>query len=117
MGFSMVRMFVLLLLLFTVQANACMVDKGWEKRTADKADKNKDGKIDYAEYKAMHSWSAADEQIAKNNWNSELETVNKYTFQTGPDGKITMTANKSAKKRDYLTVKEFVSGERPKCGK
>ncbi len=126
MGSNMKKIFILavvkklvlvaVFVLYPVASEACMVDEGWEKRTVDKADKNKDGKIDYPEYKAMHSWSAADEHIAQNSWKSDLEKANKYIVQTAPDGKISVVENKAAEKRDYLTVKEFVSGFRPKCG-
>ena len=82
---------MIVFVLTSFAANACMVGKDWEQKTAAKADKNKDGKIDYAEYRAMHSWSAAEENIAQNNWKAAVGN------------------------KEFMTVAEFLSGARPKC--
>lgn len=78
-------------------AQACMVAEDWAEKTSAKADINKDGKIDFAEFKSMHSWSDEQEHIAKNNWQSQLE------FWKRTD--------------NFLSIEQFLGGFRPKCAR
>ena len=84
--------FVIIFLLLSAPANACMVGEKWFDQTRaefDKLDANKNGKLEKDEFLARKKKS---QKSLENEWNSEI-----------------------AAKKGYLTKDEYVNHLRPRC--
>lgn len=85
------KLVLVAVLLFPAVSEACMVGPDWEEKTLAAADKNKDGNIDFAEYKAALGWKPENEHIGVNSWKA------------------------LAGDRQSVTAQEYLSSQRPKC--